>query len=74
MDSHALKGVNSMYSEEAIRSYFKDYTERILKMAMGEAQFGDEEEEEMMAMNHQRLRELKNTLTFKCHAKVYIKY
>jgi hypothetical protein len=43
INSHALKGLNSVYSEDTVRSHFHDYTKRILQMTIGDALFEDEE-------------------------------
>jgi hypothetical protein len=43
INSHALKGLNPLYSEDSVRSHFQEYAKRILNMGIGQALFEDEE-------------------------------
>lgn len=52
INSHALKGLNSIYSEDTVRSHFHDYTKRILQMAIGDALFEDEESKKDIEYNN----------------------
>lgn len=66
MNSHALKGISAVYSEDSIQSRFAEYSDKIFKMAIGEAVFKNpKEEEELMKINQSRIDAWKETSSYK---------